>query len=49
MKIKKCIIKWVKKITYNNADLVNEKSSPHCPNYATRCCLTCNRCWKGKN
>ncbi|WP_459478414.1 hypothetical protein [Clostridium saccharoperbutylacetonicum] len=47
-KIKNNTSKWIKRITYNTSDVIKEQTSPHCPNYATRCCLTCNKCWKPK-
>jgi len=46
--IKKNIINWMKKIAYNT-DLDNKKNSVHCHNFATRCCITCNRCWAAKD
>ena len=45
-KIKKDIVNWLKRISYNSDDSVNKKTGPHCPNFATRCCITCNSCWK---
>jgi len=50
-KIKKNIVNWLKRIAYNNNDddLVNKRNSTRCPSFATRCCLTCNRCWKEKD
>jgi hypothetical protein len=43
--IKEDMINWLKKIAYNQ-NLVDNEYIGHCPNFATRCCLTCDRCWK---
>lgn len=47
-RIKTNLVNWMKKIACDT-DLVNKENSPHCPNFGTRCCLTCNRCWAEKN
>ena len=38
---------WMKKITHDT-DLDINKNNIHCNNFATRCCITCNRCWDKK-
>jgi hypothetical protein len=42
------MFKWIKK-SKKNAVIYNK----HCNNYASPCCLSCDRCWggntKGKN
>ncbi|CAB1249632.1 hypothetical protein ACFHWD_18610 [Clostridium sp. MT-14] len=45
--IKRNMINWLKNIAYDSkATNSGYTASGHCPNFATRCCLTCDRCWK---
>jgi hypothetical protein len=52
-KFKKNIVNWLKRIATNNAnnnaDLVNKRNNPHCPNFSSHCCLNCDKCWKKKD
>jgi len=32
----------------NEVNLNNKKNNDHCNNYATHCCLSCDKCWGQK-
>ncbi|MBZ9686861.1 hypothetical protein G9F72_011045 [Clostridium estertheticum] len=44
----KSMFNWIKKLK-NSDDLSNLTHNGHCNNYATNCCLSCDKCWGGKN
>lgn len=43
----KSMFNWMKK-SKKHVDLSNNTHSRYCNNYATHCCLNCDRCWGGK-
>jgi hypothetical protein len=42
----KNIFNWIKK-SKKNVALPRPPHNPHCNNYATNCCLNCDKCWGG--
>jgi hypothetical protein len=44
----KNMFKWIIK-PKNDADLSNLAHNGHCNNYATNCCLNCDKCWGKKH
>lgn len=42
------IFNWIKNSKKHN-DLSNPTLNGHCNNYGTHCCLSCDKCWGGKN
>jgi len=43
----KNMFNWIKK-PKKSVDLSNLTQTGHCNNYATSCCLNCDKCWGGK-
>ena len=43
----KNMFKWIKK-SKKKVELPNVTHNGHCNNYATNCCLNCDKCWGGK-
>ena len=43
----KNMFNWIKKQKKND-DISNVPHNGHCNNYATNCCLSCDKCWGGK-
>lgn len=41
------MVNWIKKITCNT-DLVSKRTTEHCNNFSTHCCLNCDKCWGKK-
>jgi hypothetical protein len=45
--IKVHMVNWLKNMAYGSKPTVSGYTAAgHCPNFATHCCLTCDRCWK---
>jgi len=42
----KKMFNWISK-SKKNVDLSNLTPNGHCNNYATHCCLNCDKCWGG--
>lgn len=47
VKVIKIMVNWMKRIS-GNEDTIDKKNQKYCPNFATRCCVTCNKCWDKK-
>ncbi|MFL0195171.1 hypothetical protein ACJDU8_06270 [Clostridium sp. WILCCON 0269] len=45
--IKTHMVNWIKNIAHGSKPTASGYTTAgHCPNFATRCCLTCDKCWK---